>query len=48
MNSKNNGIALVAGTAVGIGKSAQLRLMRRYVPEKAFAKSFRKEMGLPL
>lgn len=28
--------------------SGQLRMMRRYVPEKAFAKSFRKEMGLPL
>jgi short-subunit dehydrogenase len=28
--------------------SGQLRMMRRFVPEKAFAKSFRKQMGLPL
>ena len=27
--------------------SGQLRMMRRFVPEKAFAKSFRKQMGLP-
>jgi len=28
--------------------SGQLRMMRRFVPEKMFDKSFRKEMGLPI
>lgn len=28
--------------------SGKLRMMRRYVPEKAFEKSYRKEMGLPI
>ncbi len=29
------------------GKTAgRLRMMRRFVPEKAFAKSFRKQMGV--
>ena len=27
--------------------SGKLRLMRRFVPEKAFAKSFRKQMNMP-
>lgn len=29
-------------------RAGQLRLMRRFVPEKAFEKSFRKEMNLPV
>jgi hypothetical protein len=45
MNSKNLGVAL----RYNPGKtSGQPRMMRRYVPEKAFEKSFRKEMGLPV
>jgi hypothetical protein len=40
-------VALITGASGGIGLVAgRLRLMRRFVPEKTFEKSFRKQMGV--
>lgn len=55
MSKTGRGTALVTGASTGIGlataralrDAGYIRLLRRYVPEIAFDKSLRKQMGLP-